>query len=106
MGYTYNCDGCGEGYNSFPPFAGEFTEEFLNTLGGKFAKAYKPGQKVTFCADCMELYVLAGQLLVCRRCGFTERADEFPAGEDECPKCERSEWNVRQVEPDEVPEND
>jgi len=58
MGYTYRCDGCGTGYNSFPPFAGEFTEEFLKTEGGHFAHKFKPGQKVTICAVCMEEVVL------------------------------------------------
>lgn len=59
MGYTYRCDDCGQGYNSFPPFAGEFTEEFLKTDGGVFAEAgYAPGQKLTICADCMAGVVL------------------------------------------------
>lgn len=58
MGYTYRCDSCGERDDSFPPFAGEFTETFLNTRGGEFTDDYKPGQKVTICADCMEDLVL------------------------------------------------
>lgn len=58
MGYTYRCDGCGTGYNTFPPFAGEFTESFLKTDGGAFAQAYKPGQKVTVCPECMAGLVL------------------------------------------------
>jgi len=59
MGYTYRCDGCGTGYDTFPPFAGEFTEQFLKTDGGMFAEAgYAAGQKVTFCADCMARHVL------------------------------------------------
>ena len=58
MGYTYQCDGCNEGYNSFPPFAGEFTEQFLKTEGGIFAELFKPGQKVTVCPACMEELVL------------------------------------------------
>lgn len=58
MGYTYRCDGCREGYDSFPPFAGEFTEAFLKTDGGEFAERYDPGQKVTLCAACMRGLVL------------------------------------------------
>lgn len=58
MGYTFDCDGCGESYHTFPPFAGEFTEEFLKTRGGHFAIEYSPGQKVTLCAECMEGVVL------------------------------------------------
>lgn len=54
MGYTFHCDGCGEGYSHFPPFAGEFTEQFLKTTGGVFAEVFDPGQKVTVCAECME----------------------------------------------------
>lgn len=59
MGYIYKCDGpCGQRYDSFPPFAGEFTEEFLKTEGGLFAELFNPGQKVTICADCMAEVVL------------------------------------------------
>jgi hypothetical protein len=59
MGYTYKCDSCGTGYDDFPPFAGEFTETFLKTDGGLFADAgFRPGQKVTVCADCMTEVVL------------------------------------------------
>lgn len=59
MGYSFVCDACDQGYRTFPPFAGEFTEEFLETRGGVFANAgYQPGQKVTLCADCMEGIVL------------------------------------------------
>lgn len=58
MGYTYRCDSCGTGYNSFPPFAGEFTEQFLKTEGGMFAELFSPGEKVTICANCMEGVVL------------------------------------------------
>jgi hypothetical protein len=56
MGYTFVCDDCHRGYNHFPPFAGEFTEEFLKATeaGGRFAEVFDPGQKVTICADCME----------------------------------------------------
>lgn len=54
MGYTFLCDDCGNGFNHFPPFAGEFTEQFLKTSGGIFAEQYDPGQKVTICAGCME----------------------------------------------------
>jgi len=53
MGYTFVCDDCGGGYNHFPPFAGEFTETFLDTRGGYIAEQYSAGEKVTFCADCM-----------------------------------------------------
>lgn len=59
MGYTFDCDGPCEGsYHDFPPFAGEFTEQFLKTDGGIFAQEFSPGQKVTICADCMERVVL------------------------------------------------
>jgi len=59
MGYIYRCDGCDTRYDDFPPFAGEFTEQFLKTDGGVFASAgYQPGQKVTLCAECMEGMVL------------------------------------------------
>jgi hypothetical protein len=59
MGYTFQCDGpCGETHNRFPPFAGEFTEEFLETRGGVFAELFDPGQKVTICARCMQEVVL------------------------------------------------
>lgn len=54
MGYTFICDDCGEGFDYFPPFAGEFTEEFLLTFGGVFAEEFDPGQKVTMCSSCME----------------------------------------------------
>ena len=61
MGYTFVCDGCGEGFDHFPPFAGEFTESFLKSTkaGGIFAEAgWKPGMKVTVCAGCMKGLVL------------------------------------------------
>lgn len=59
MGYTFDCDGpCGASYHDFPPFAGEFTEQFLKTRGGAFAERFNPGEKVTICADCMENVVL------------------------------------------------
>ena len=56
MGYTFICNDCGRGFDTFPPFAGEFTEEFLQSTraGGKFAERYSKGEKVTMCADCME----------------------------------------------------
>ena len=58
MGYIYRCDSCNERYDHFPPFAGEFTEQFLKTTGGVFAEIYEPGQKVTLCAECMAEVVL------------------------------------------------
>lgn len=58
MGYIYTCDGCNTTHDSYPPFAGEFTEQFLNTDGGAFAEAYAPGQKVTVCPECMAGLVL------------------------------------------------
>jgi len=58
MGYTFDCDGCGDSYHDFPPFAGEFTEQFLKTCGGTFAEKFAPGEKVTLCADCMAEVVL------------------------------------------------
>ncbi len=99
MGYIYDCDGCNKTEHSFPPFAGEFTEQFLKTVGGQFAAVFDPGEKVTICADCMELQVLAGKIVVCQRCGWSVRATELPAGKDECPGCEESESFVtREVE--------
>lgn len=58
MGYIYKCDACHERHDSYPPFAGEFTETFLKTNGGQFAEHYDPGQKVTLCANCMHDLVL------------------------------------------------
>lgn len=58
MGYTFTCDACQTRHDSFPPFAGEFTETFLNTHGGEFAEYYDIGQKVTICPGCMEDLVL------------------------------------------------
>jgi len=58
MGYTFVCDSCGQGYRNFPPFAGEFTETFLDTRGGEFATEYSPGEKVTFCAGCLREFAL------------------------------------------------
>ena len=58
MPYVYTCDGCQTRHETFPPFAGEFTEIFLKTEGGEFAERYDPGQKVTLCADCMAEVVL------------------------------------------------
>lgn len=54
MGYTFNCDGCGDRKDHAPPFMGEFRETFLKTIGGIFAEEYKPGQTVTLCATCCE----------------------------------------------------
>lgn len=97
MGYTFICDGpCGEGYNTFPPFAGEFTEEFLKTRGGKFALDYKPGQKVTLCADCMELMVLAGKIAVCRMCGHAQEIKDLNEHEPDCPACEDGELYLQE----------
>jgi len=58
VGYTFTCDGCGEGYEHFPPFAGEFTEEFLKTRGGMLAEVFNPGQKVTVCQTCAREWFL------------------------------------------------
>jgi hypothetical protein len=100
VGYTFDCDGCGDSHHNFPPFAGEFTEEFLKTVGGKFAAAFKPGQKVTICSECMELYVLAGKVFACLRCGFSDDLMDLPDGIDECPRCEESEFSVRERDTD------
>jgi len=56
MGYNFTCDDCGTQFEHFPPFAGEFTEEFLQSTkaGGEFAERYSKGEKVTMCAGCME----------------------------------------------------
>lgn len=59
MGYTYNCDGCGNRYDSFPPFTGEFTETFIKTSPSMLAEAFSPGQKVTLCRECCERVLLA-----------------------------------------------
>lgn len=98
MGYTFDCDGCGGSYHEFPPFAGEFTEQFLKTAGGKFAMKFNPGEKVTVCADCMALFVLTGEIAVCQRCGYTQDLIDLPDDIDECPNCERDEWVVRRKE--------
>jgi len=88
MGYTFVCDGpCGEGYHTFPPFAGEFTEQFLKTRGGKFAIDFKPGEKVTVCANCLDLMLLAGQIAVCRRCGAAWEPDGPNDHDPECHNC-------------------
>lgn len=52
MTYTFNCDACGERYDSAPPFMGEFRESFLKTTGGDVAEHYGIGETVTICADC------------------------------------------------------
>lgn len=96
MGYTYRCDGCGTGYNSFPPFAGEFTEEFLKTRGGLFALDFKPGQKVTMCAECMNLYVLSGKIAICRMCGTTYDIDELNEYNPECSACDDGDLRLRE----------
>lgn len=101
MGYTYRCDGpCGEGYNTMPPFAGEFTETFLNTAGGKFALDFQPGEKVTLCADCMELMVLSGKIAVCRICGYAQDISDLNKYEPDCPQCDDPEIILRERETD------
>lgn len=58
MGYVFNCDSCGTRKDHAPPFMGEFSETFLNTIGGEFAEIFDPGQTVTICAGCMREVVL------------------------------------------------
>jgi len=96
MGYTYRCDSCGTGYNSFPPFAGEFTETFLDTIGGRFAMGYSPGEKVTFCPDCLDLFVLSGKVVVCRRCGFKADVNDVPGRDSDCPRCEEDGLTLKE----------
>lgn len=54
MGYTFNCDGCNEGYDHAPAFMGEFRETFLKTAPTALADLFDPGQTVTVCRECME----------------------------------------------------
>lgn len=59
MGYTYQCDSCGDGFNEPPPFGGEFRESYLQGHGGHFANAgYHHEQTVTFCPNCLERVLL------------------------------------------------
>jgi len=58
MGYTFNCDFCGDRYNRAPAFMGEFRESFLKTSDSPLVERFEPGQTVTVCRGCME-----GQLL-------------------------------------------
>ena len=94
MGYTFNCDGCGTRYDMFPPFAGEFTEEFLKTTASPLTQAFKPGQKVTLCEDCSEAIFTAGKAIVCRRCGWSHSLPDVPKGLEECPGCESDDFVV------------
>jgi len=100
MGYTYRCDGCGDGYNTFPPFAGEFTEEFLNTSGGRFALDFNPGEKVTICKDCMDLLVLSGTIAVCRKCGTQHDIDDLTEYDPECAACDDGDLWLRERDTD------
>ena len=54
MGYTFNCDGCGDRCNHAPPFMGEFRESYLKTAPTVFADVYDPGETVTLCELCCE----------------------------------------------------
>lgn len=62
MGYIYRCDDCRERFDTYPPFAGEFTEVFLKTteLGGTIAedRGIAPGESVTICPECIAEVVL------------------------------------------------
>lgn len=56
MGYLYKCDGCGEIHRDgdFPPFTGEFSEQFIKGEGGDVAAAgYTENTKVTLCGKCI-----------------------------------------------------
>jgi len=58
MGYTFNCDGCGERYDHAPPFMGEIREGFLKTSDSPVSELFNPGETVTLCRDCLEATVL------------------------------------------------
>ena len=56
MGYTHECDVCGEGFDSLPAFVGEVREAWFKTtaLGGILAdEGYSPGETITFCGECI-----------------------------------------------------
>lgn len=54
MGYTFQCDHCGEGYDSAPPFMGELSEKFLKTDPSPLTELFDPGQTITICRSCSE----------------------------------------------------
>lgn len=54
MGYTYTCDKCRCGFDSAPPFMGEFRETFLKTEATMLADVFAPGETVTLCRSCSE----------------------------------------------------
>jgi len=58
MGYTFNCDGCGTGYDHSPPFMGELRESFLKTSDSPLTELFQPGQTVTLCRECLEEMLL------------------------------------------------
>jgi hypothetical protein len=58
MGYTHNCDFCGERKDTPPPFIGELTETFLKTSDSPLTQVFKPGQTVTGCRQCAEEHLL------------------------------------------------
>lgn len=54
MGYTFDCDRCGEP-GKMPALVCEFREDWFKTseLGGQLATAhYEPSDMVTFCGAC------------------------------------------------------
>lgn len=58
MGYTFTCDDCRRGFDSAPPFMGEFSERFLKTADSPLVDKYQPGETVTLCRDCSEKILL------------------------------------------------
>ena len=89
MGYTFNCDGpCGERYDTAPPFMGEFRESWLKTTPSVLVHAFNPGQTVTLCRDCSELFFASGKIVVCQRCGHADHAHDYPTGQETCPQCD------------------
>ena len=54
MGYTFNCDVCGERYDHSPPFIGEFVESFLKASDSPLVEKFEVGETVAICRTCSE----------------------------------------------------
>lgn len=54
MGYTFNCDDCGNRYDRAPAFMGEFRETFLKTSDSPLVERFDVGQTITLCHPCCE----------------------------------------------------